>query len=82
MKCPPAPQTFVYHEETLREKEAWVRLKTDGFKPAESFNGGDVDEDEIIDAALRRFQTINDASTSAPLDPQTHVPPTMITVRQ
>ena len=83
MKRPPAPQTFVYHGETLREEEIWARFKTDGSETG-LFGGDDVDEDEVVDAALRRFQTINDASTSASLDPQiqVHVSPTMITVRQ
>jgi hypothetical protein len=65
-KRPPAPQISVNQGETLREREMWEKFEMGGLENTELFDD-DPDEDEVIDAALRRFHAIN-LGTIGPTD--------------
>lgn len=57
VKQPPVSKTLVDHDDTLREREMWERFEIDGFEQSTLFDddsGGESDEDEMIDTALRR----------------------------
>jgi len=58
-KRPLAPRTIVTHDETLREREVWEQFEMDGLEHGDDIGCDDDDEEEAIDAALRRLQTMS-----------------------
>ena len=62
MKSPPAPQTLINRDETLREKEMWETFATDGFERTQPFYDTAVHleaDEEAIDAALTQLQSVS-----------------------
>jgi len=58
-KRPLPPRAHVSSDETLRETEMWEKFEMDGLEPVDDIGFDEADEEEAIDAALRRLQTMN-----------------------
>ena len=70
MKHLRTPQMLTSNDETLREREMWKKFEMGGHNVEHSdlFNEDDLDEDEVIDAALKYFQAIS-LGIVGPADP-------------